>query len=118
MAGVGLVEYELLDNPRKLTSREDWERVVAVLVLGQKWQFKDWPGKYSDPVQLFANTYGFYIGSEGEKISSDLEGWSVTQTVLHRDKRGLASVTHASFWNGLDEWIKIHRPELLPQSEM
>ena len=118
MAGVGLVEYELLDNPRKLTTREDWERVVAVLVLGHKWQFKDWPGKYSDPVQLFANTFGFYIGSEGEKISADLEGWSCKRAVLHRDKRGLDSVTHASFWNSLDEWIKIHRPELLPRPDI
>ena len=118
MAGVGLVEYELLDNPRKLTTREEWERVVAVIVLGHKWQFKDWPGKYSDPVQLFAKTFGFYIGQQGEKISDDLEGWACKRGNLHRDKRGLDSVTNASFWNSLDDWIKIHRPELLPQPEM
>lgn len=118
MPGVGLVEYELLDNPRKLTSREEWERVVAVIVLGQKWQFKDWPGKYSDPVQLFAKTFGFYIGMEGEIISADLEGWSCKRGILHRDKRGLDSVTNASFWNSVDDWVKIHRPELLPQPEI
>lgn len=117
MPNVGLVEYELLDNPRKLTTKEDWERVVAVIVLGHAWQFKDWPGKYSNPVDLFAKTFGFYIGMEGDKIPADLEGWACQRGFVHRDKRGLDSVTHASFWNSLDEWIKIHRPELLPQPE-
>ena len=117
MPGVGLVEFELLDNPRKLQSKEEWERVVAVIVIGHKWQFKDWPGKYSDPVQLFTKAFGFYIGMEGDKLPQDLTGWACKQGKLHRDKRGLDSVTHAFFWNNLDDWIKIHRPELLPQPE-
>lgn len=114
MPGVGQIEYELLDNPRKLQTKEEWERVVAVVVLGHKWQFKDWPGKYSDPVQLFAKVFGFYVGIEGDTLPTDLVGWAVSRSKLHRDKRGLDSVTHASFWNSLDEWIKIHKPELVP----
>ena len=117
MAGVGPVEYELLDNPRKLQTKEDWDRVVAVIVLGHSWQFKDWPGKFSDPVQLFAKTFGFYIGIEGDKLPTDLVGWACQQGIVHRDKRGLDSVTYASFWNSLDEWVKIHRPELVPQRD-
>lgn len=119
MAGVhGKVEYELLDNPKsKLHRAEDWDRVVAVVALGQPWQFKDWPGKYNDPVQLFGRTFGFYVGMEGDKVPADLEGWSVQQAKLNRDKRGLDSVTYASFWNALDEWMTIHKPEMLPQPE-
>ena len=43
----GLLEYEIIDTPRKLGNKStEWERVVAVIVLGQSWQFKDWfPGK-------------------------------------------------------------------------
>jgi parafibromin len=114
--GGGKVEYELMDNPKsKLHSSKDWERVVAVIALGQSWQMKDWPGPYGNPTQLFGRTYGFYIGMEGDKIPTDLQGWSVKQCRLNRDKRGLDSVTYASFWNGLDEWMTIHRPEMLPQ---
>lgn len=114
--GGGTVDYELMDNPRsKLHRPEDWERVVAVVALGQSWQMKDWPGFYSNPVQLFHRVFGFYIGMEGDKIPKELQGWSVTQTKLNRDKRGLDSVTYASFWNALDEWMAIHKPELLPQ---
>jgi hypothetical protein len=114
--GAGTVEYELMDNPRsKLHRPEDWERVVAVVALGQSWQMKDWPGMYSNPVQLFHRVFGFYIGMEGDKIPKELQGWSVTQTKLNRDKRSLDSVSYTSFWNALDEWMAIHKPELLPQ---
>lgn len=116
--GGGKVEYELMDNPKsKLHSPKDWERIVAVVALGQSWQMKDWPGPYGNPVELFGRTYGFYVGMEGDKIPTDLQGWSVKQARLNRDKRGLDSVTYASFWNGLDEWMTIHRPEMLPQPE-
>jgi len=114
--GGGTVEYELMDNPRsKLHRPQDWERVVAVLALGQSWQMKDWPGSYSNPVQLFNRVFGFYIGMEGDKIPKELQGWSVTRTNLNRDKRSLDSVAYACFWNALDEWMAIHKPELLPQ---
>ncbi|VEU35788.1 unnamed protein product [Pseudo-nitzschia multistriata] len=114
--GGGTVQYELMDNPRsKLHRPEDWERVVAVLALGQSWQMKDWPGPYSNPVQLFHRVFGFYVGMEGDNVPKELQGWSVTQTRVSRDKRGLDSVTYASFWNALDEWMAIHKPELLPQ---
>eukprot|EP00934_Nitzschia_sp_Nitz4_P004582 Nitzschia sp. Nitz4//scaffold44_size153857//113180//114655//NITZ4_002739-RA/size153857-processed-gene-0.164-mRNA-1//-1//CDS//3329552211//4572//frame0 len=116
--GGGMVEYELIDNPRnKLPTAKDWDRVVAVVCLGQAWQFKDWPGKYSDPVQLFDSVFGFYVGMEGAKIPADLASWAVTQTKLNRDRRGLDSVTHAAFWNGVDEYMAIHKPEMLPQPE-
>jgi len=115
--GGGAVEYELMDNPKsKLHRPEDWERVVAVVALGQSWQMKDWPGSYSNPVQLFNRVLGFYVGMEGDNIPKEIQGWAVKQTKVSRDKRGLDSVTYASFWNALDEWMAIHKPELLPQS--
>lgn len=116
--GGGIVEYELMDNPKsKLPTAADWERVVAVVALGHSWQFKDWPGIYSNPVHLFGKTFGFYVGMEGAKIPAELPGWSVVQQKVNRDKRGLDSVTYASFWNGLDEFMAIHKAEMLPQDE-
>jgi parafibromin len=113
-----LVEYEIMDNPKtKLHTAKDWERVVAVVALGASWQFKDWPDVYKDPVHLFGKTLGVYIGMEGAKVPAELQGWSVLRQTLNRDKRGLDSVTYASFWNGLDEFMTINKPELLPQQE-
>ncbi|URE33618.1 RNA pol II accessory factor, Cdc73 family [Musa troglodytarum] len=34
--------YEVRDKPSAFKP-EDWDRVVAVFVLGKEWQFKDWP---------------------------------------------------------------------------
>eukprot|EP00339_Tiarina_fusa_P024071 CAMPEP_0117007104 /NCGR_PEP_ID=MMETSP0472-20121206/7096_1 /TAXON_ID=693140 ORGANISM="Tiarina fusus, Strain LIS" /NCGR_SAMPLE_ID=MMETSP0472 /ASSEMBLY_ACC=CAM_ASM_000603 /LENGTH=158 /DNA_ID=CAMNT_0004708763 /DNA_START=71 /DNA_END=547 /DNA_ORIENTATION=- len=116
--GGGTVEYELMDNPKvKLRTAKDWERVVAVLAFGAAWQFKDWPGHYSHPVRLFGSVFGFYVGMEGANVPKELQGWSVVQQKVNRDKRGMDSVTYASFWNGVDEFMSIHKPEMLPQPE-
>lgn len=42
--------YEVRDKPSALKA-EDWDRVVAVFVLGKDWQFKDWP--FKDHVEIF-----------------------------------------------------------------
>ena len=47
----------------------------------------------------------------------DLKGWAVKNAFVNRDKRGLDQVAYASFWNGLDEWMRVRKPELLPQAD-
>lgn len=42
--------YEVRDKPSALKA-EDWDRVVAVFVLGKEWQFKEWP--FKDHVEIF-----------------------------------------------------------------
>ena len=118
-AAGGLLEYEIVDNPRKLGSNpHDWERIVAVVVLGQSWQFKDWlKPHYNVPAELFNRVFGFYVSMEGEKEPSEVAGWAVHRSKLNRDKRGLDSVTYASFWNDLDEWMRVYKAELLPQQQ-
>ena len=116
----GLLEYEIIDNPCKLGNNpKEWERIVAVIVLGQSWQFKDWmksPIAYNNPASLFNSVFGYYIYLEGDQIPIDVQQWSVKKSQLNRDKRGLDSVTYASFWNELDEWMKVYKAEFLPQS--
>jgi parafibromin len=48
------VPYRVIDNPQKLTA-SDWERVVAVFVMGPAWQFKGWPWE-GNPVEIFAKS--------------------------------------------------------------
>lgn len=117
--GGGTLEYELMDNPKaKLgDNRKEWDRVVAVVALGASWQFKDWPERFSDPVHLFSRSFGFYVGMQSDPIPSEIKTWNVKICHLNRDKRGLDSVTSASFWNGLDEWMAVHKPEMLPRDD-
>ena len=44
------IPYRVIDNPAKL-NQIDWERVVAVFVMGPAWQFKGYP--YENPVEIF-----------------------------------------------------------------
>lgn len=44
------IKYEVRDKPCTL-SPKDWDRVVAVFVLGKEWQFKDWP--FKDHAEIF-----------------------------------------------------------------
>lgn len=53
------VPYRVVDNPQKLTNA-DWERVVAVFVMGPAWQFKGWPFD-GNPVEIFSKSNFFYI---------------------------------------------------------
>lgn len=48
------VPYRIVDNPGKL-SNTDWERVVAVFVMGPAWQFKGWPWD-GNPVEIFSKS--------------------------------------------------------------
>jgi parafibromin len=115
----GLLEYEIIDNPRKLAKSAEWDRVVAVIALGKAWQFTDWLGPlYNSPATLFDKVYGYYVGMEGDKIPPEVKGWAVKYAKLARDKRGLDQIANTLFWSGLDEWMRVHKPELLPQGEM
>lgn len=116
--GGGVMEYEIMDNPvRKLQSSADWDRIVAVIAQGAAWQFKGWRAggkRDAEPVDIFSNSFGYFIGFEGAPIPKDLQGWSVKQGFLSRDKRGLDSIVYSSFWNALDEWMSVHKREYLP----
>ena len=63
------VPYRLIDNPEKLTPA-DWERVVALFVIGPPWQFKGWPW-HGNPVDIF---------SKSKSINNiNISSWSLFQ---------------------------------------
>jgi len=127
--GGGLAHYEVMDNPAMKLTKDDWDRVVAVVAQGASWQFKGWKMKgasYSttggsstdiSPVDVFTKCFGFYIGFEGSPVPPEVLGWNVKKGMLSKDKRGMDSIVAASFWNGLDEWMRVHKPEYLPSEE-
>lgn len=51
------VPYRVIDNPQKLT-HGDWDRVVAVFVMGPAWQFKGWPLD-GNPVDIFSKSKSY-----------------------------------------------------------
>lgn len=73
--GGAQVTYDVIDNPTTRLKKDEWDRVVAVICQGASWQFKGW--RYSDPVDLFSRSFGFYVGLEGAAVPNELRGWNV-----------------------------------------
>ena len=105
------ITYDIIDNPTTRLKKDDWNRVVAIICQGASWQFKGW--RYSDPVDLFSRTFGFYVGLEGASVPNELRGWNVKTGKVSRDRRGLDNICHASFWNGLEEFMAVHKQDLI-----
>jgi len=104
------ITYDIIDNPMTQLKKDEWNRVVAVICQGASWQFKGW--RYSDPVDLFSRTYGFFVGLEGAPVPNELRGWNVKTGMVSRDRRGMDNVCLALFWNGLEEFMAVHKQEL------
>lgn len=103
------VPYRVVDNPAKL-SPSDWDRVVAVFVMGPAWQFKGYP--WETPVEIFDKIAAFHIKYDEMKIDPNVEKWNVTVIQLSRTKRHLDRAHLMVFWEKLDKHIVQHKPHL------
>jgi parafibromin len=65
--------FVIVDSVAKFRE-SDWDRVVAVIALGQPWQFKDW--KWSNPVDLFNNVCGVHIAWDDRAVDSNIQSWN------------------------------------------
>ena len=101
--------YKLIDNPTKLAD-EEWKSVVAVFATGQAWQFKGW--KWAEPRQLFANVLGVHICVDDTAISENILQWSCKVLQINRSKRHSDAIAMNKFWEHVDQFVKIHRPEI------
>ncbi|CAH0553260.1 unnamed protein product [Brassicogethes aeneus] len=103
------VPYRVVDNPAKL-SPSDWDRVVAVFVMGPAWQFKGYP--WETPVEIFDKIAAFHIKYDEMKIDPNVEKWAVTVIQLSRTKRHLDRAALMVIWEKLDRHILQFKPHL------
>merc|ERR1711973_722757 len=104
------VPYRVIDNPSKLTNAE-WDRVVAVFVMGQAWQFKGWPHD-GRPVDILSRIAGFHLKMEETTLEKNIANWAVSVVQLSRNRRHLDRAAMLSFWEKLDKHIIKHKPHL------
>ena len=101
-------EYVVLDNPTRLKP-SDWERVVAVVSMGKDWQFKGW--LWSTPVELFSHCLGVFVKWDWEKTPDAVGKWNVKILDLSKTKRHLDASASNQFWQHLDKFTRIHKPD-------
>lgn len=75
------IRFAVVDNVEKFTKPEHWDRVVAVFVTGQAWQFRSY--RWPSPNDLFQHVAGFYLTYQGERVPPELGTWrNVTITQI------------------------------------
>nr|VZI30092.1 unnamed protein product [Spirometra erinaceieuropaei] len=96
------VPYRVIDQPNKLQP-DEWNRVVAVFVQGQAWQFKGWPIG-SDPAVIFSLLKGFHLKYANMPLDANVAKWNVQVINLDR-RRHLDKVHFQGVWDQLDKHI-------------
>ncbi|XP_057450223.1 protein CDC73 homolog [Lotus japonicus] len=97
--------YEVRDKPSTLKP-EDWDRVVAVFVLGKEWQFKEWP--FKDHVEIFNKIIGFFIRFEDDSMESvkTVKQWNVKIISISKNKRHQDRAAALDVWDRLEEFVR------------
>lgn len=97
--------YEVRDKPSALKP-EDWDRVVAVFVLGKEWQFKDWP--FKDHVEIFNKIIGFYMRFEDDSVESakTAKQWNVKIISISKNRRHQDRAAALEVWDRLEEFMR------------
>lgn len=97
------IRFTVVDSVERFTKPEYWDRVVAVFVTGQAWQFKNY--RWSNPNELFQKVAGFYVGYQDEKVPESLGTWNVNVTKLMRNERFKDREAVEYIWNNIERWM-------------
>ncbi|XBW37073.1 hypothetical protein QEN19_002651 [Hanseniaspora menglaensis] len=90
------IRFNVVNNTRMFVKPEYWERVVAIIVNGQEWQFDDY--MWSNPEELFKHCNGVFFGINGETIPKSIEKWNVGKYYLDKNKTYRNLETCNLFW--------------------
>lgn len=98
------IHFVVVDNVEKFTKPEYWDRVVAVFVTGQAWQFKSY--RWPTPNELFQHIAGFYLAFQGERVPPELGTWrNVTVTQIPKNERFRDREAAEVIWNQIEKWM-------------
>ncbi|KAJ2773435.1 accessory factor associated with RNA polymerase II [Coemansia nantahalensis] len=88
----------------------DWNSLVCVFTQGAAWQFKNWLWK--TPEEVFQNCLGLYPKHQDEQLKESTRTWAVVPLNIERSRRHMDRATVSSMWQGIDQYIARHKPEL------
>jgi parafibromin len=97
---LGPVRFVVVDSVERFKP-EYWDRVVAVFVTGQSWQFK--PYQWSDPNVLFQRVLGFALVYRGDPTPPTLTQWNVKVETLDRNQRFRDKEVVERVWDRIEQ---------------
>jgi parafibromin len=109
--GAGPTDVTVTDNPASI-KKEDWDRVIAVFVVGQEWQFK--PMLWKTPVELFQNVLGVHIAMDTANTATQPVGrWQCTIQKISASRRHMDAVAVDMILKAIYNHTRVARPWLL-----
>lgn len=100
---LGHFRFVVVDSVDRFTRPEYWDRVVAVFVTGQAWQFKQY--LWSDPNTLFQKVAGFCLTFQGDPIPPAVNQWNVDVVPIDRNQRFRDREVSEMIWGKIEKWM-------------
>ena len=110
------LKYKLLTHTHSVTMRtylydvvadeslmkdDDWNRVVAVFLIGKKWQIKTF--KPNDQRKLFEKVLGIYVGFDDAPLPEDIQKWMVKDFRINKTRRTNDAQVVQNIWHEIEE---------------
>lgn len=100
---LGQFKFVVVDSVDRFTRPEYWDRVVAVFVTGQAWQFKQY--LWSDPNILFQKVAGFCLTFAGDPVPPAVQQWNVDIVPIDRNQRFRDREVSEMIWGKIEKWM-------------
>ena len=101
--------YKVIDDPVKV--QVAWDRVVAVFVTGQSWQFNKW--QWSTPMELFQNVLAVHLAFDDRPPDPQVVAWGVKVVAVNAFKDHVNAAASRQFWQYVDDFMRLHKSHLL-----
>ncbi|EGT50587.1 hypothetical protein CAEBREN_11664 [Caenorhabditis brenneri] len=100
----------VIDNAEKLAN-EDWDRVIAVFVMGVAWQFKGWKWN-GNPTDIFTHIPAFYFHFDADKPCPQVMQWNVHKIPVSAQKRHMDKARFSQMWETIENFVRKNKPHL------
>jgi parafibromin len=104
-------KYDVVAN-EELLKPDDWAKVVAVFLIGAKWQIKRYVP--NDPPTLLSKVLGIYVGWDNEQLPDDIAKWNVKAFKINQTQRHADFQVAQHIWQAIEEMttlVKKRKPE-------
>uniref|UniRef100_A0A8R1IAY4 Tc1-like transposase DDE domain-containing protein n=1 Tax=Caenorhabditis japonica TaxID=281687 RepID=A0A8R1IAY4_CAEJA len=100
----------VIDNAERLNN-DDWDRVIAVFVMGVAWQFKGWKWN-GNPTDIFTHIPAFYFHFDNDKPIAQVMQWNVNKIPVSLAKRHMDKARFSQMWETIENFVRKNKPHL------
>ncbi|OHT16756.1 hypothetical protein TRFO_41609 [Tritrichomonas foetus] len=95
-----LYKYDVVSD-ETLLNESDWKKVVAIFVIGKRWQIKNY--RPNEPQELFAKILGIYVGWEQDRPPNDIQTWRIQRFTINQSSRHKDAEAVSNIWHAIEE---------------